>query len=295
MIALDVYELKSLLASCSRFQRAAIDLSMYYLAFRPKHSYIVTSKHGLLAHGSIKQWNSRSESTPLILMFGFVYVRPDYRKFGIGELLTNYLLKVNADDSNIIHANIPLEHLPFYVRYGFQASFSLIGLFGKLTEFFDLKSLFEEEIIIQLLELSDILDLAAYDRQIYPTYRIQYFEQLREHTYSIAGYVAYTKKSKKIVGYVVLNFCQDFIKCGPLFADNVNIALLLLRKCASDYDGTMLLSVPEDNRLAVKLFETRHFKRTDTLHRVYRGEENIFREQTFERVWTMTDDWLSLI
>lgn len=295
MIATDISDLRSLFAGSSRFDRATIDLSMYYLSFRPKHSYVVTSKHGVLAHGSIKEWNRRSDSTPLILMFGFVYVRPDYRKFGIGELFSNYLLKVNADPSNLIHANIFSEHLPFYVRYGFQASFSLVGLSGKLAEFLNLKNILDEEIIIQLLELSDLLDLASYDRQIYPTYRIQYFEQLREHSYSIAGYVAYAKKSKQIVGYVVLNFSQDFIKCGPLFADNVNIALLLLRRCATDYDGMMLLALPEDNRLALKMFETRHFKRTDTLHRVYRGEENIFREQTFERVWTITDDWLSLI
>jgi GNAT superfamily N-acetyltransferase len=268
---------------------------MYYYAFRPKYSYVIISKHGLLAHASIKQWNFNNNLSPSILMLGLVYVRPDYRKFGIGELLTNYVLKLKSNERNFLHANILTKHLPFYIRYGFQASFSLVGLMGKLSEFLHLTNLTDEDIHLQLYESSDILDVATYDRQIYPTYRINYFEQLREHTYSIAGYVARSLKTNAILGYVILNFSQAFIKCGPLYAENLNIALLLLKQCAIDYDGTMLLSIPEDNRIGIKMFESKHFKQTDILHRVYTGNENIFNGKNFERIWAITDDWLSLI
>jgi hypothetical protein len=57
----------------------------------------------------------------------------------------------------------------------------------------------------------------------------------------------------------------------------------------------MLLSVPEDNRTAMKMFQSRHFKQTNILHRVYTGNENIFHGKSFERIWAITDDWLSLI
>jgi hypothetical protein len=256
---------------------------------------VIISKHGLLAHASIKHWNLTKNSTATILMLGLVYVRPDYRKFGIGELLTNYVLKIKSEEIQCVHANISTQHLPFYIRYGFQASFSLIGLVGKLSEFYNLTNVIEDEITIQPYELSDILDIASYDSHIYPTYRIHYFEQLREHVYSIAGYVARSIKSNAILGYVVLNFSQEFIKCGPLYADNINIALLLLRQCATDYDGMMLLALPEDNRVAVKMFESKHFKQTDILHRVYTGNENPLQGKAFERIWAITDDWLSLI
>ncbi len=295
IMSTDIYGLKVLFSDCSLFQRASIDFSMYYFVFRPKHSYIITSKNGLLAHASIKQWDFNNISTSSILMLGLVYLRPDYRKFGIGELLTNYVLKIKSEDIHCIHANILTQHLPFYIRYGFQASFSLVGYVGKLGEFYNLTNVIEEEIDIQQYELSDILDVASYDRHIYPTYRIHYFEQLREHIYSIAGYVARSTITNTILGYVILNFSQEFIKCGPLYADNVNIALLLLRRCANDYDGMMLLALPEDNRIAMKMFESKHFKRTDILHRVYTGNENIFHGKTFERIWAITDDWLSLI
>jgi GNAT superfamily N-acetyltransferase len=295
MISRDIYDLKAFFTACSIFQSASIDFSMYYYAFRPKHSYVIVSKHGLLAHASIKQWDFNNHSIPSILMLGLVYVRSDYRKFGIGELLTNYVLKLKSNESNLIHVNILTKHLPFYIRYGFQASFSLVNLMGKLSDFLNTSNINEEDINLQLFESSDILDVATYDHQIYPTYRIHYFEQLREHIYSIAGYVARSIKTNAIVGYVILNFSQAFIKCGPLYAENSNIALLLLRQCAIDYDGTMLVSIPEDNRIAIKMFESKHFKQTDILHRVHTGNENIFDGKIFERIWAITDDWLSLI
>jgi GNAT superfamily N-acetyltransferase len=295
VISTDIYDLKVLLTDCLIFQRGTIDYSMYYFAFRPKHSYIITSKQGLLAHASIKQWDFHNNSKSSILMLGLVYVRSDYRKFGIGELLTNYVLKIRSGEIKHTHANILTQHLPFYIRYGFQASFSLVGFIGKLGDFYNLPNLIQEDIIIQLYEVSDILDIATYDHHIYPTYRIQYFEQLREHIYSIAGYVARSVKTNAVLGYIILNFSQEYIKCGPLYADNLNVAMLLLRQCATDYDGTMLLSVPEDNRPAIKMFESKHYKQTDILHRVYTGNENIFNGKVFERIWTITDDWLSLI
>ncbi|CAF4200500.1 unnamed protein product, partial [Adineta steineri] len=295
VISTDIYDLKVLFSDCSLFQRALVDFSMYYFAFRPKHSYVITSKHGLLAHASIKQWNFNNHLRSSILMLGLVYVRPDYRKFGIGELLTNYVLKIKSEEVSSIHANILTQHLPFYIRYGFQASFSLVGLVGKLGEFYNLTNVIEEDVTIQQYELSDILDIATYDSHIYPTYRIHYFEQLREHIYSIAGYVARSTKTNTILGYIILNFSQEFIKCGPLYADNINIALMLLKQCATDYDGTMLLTLPEDNRLAIKMFESKHFKQTNILHRVYTGSENIFHGKVFEHIWAVTDDWLSLI
>ncbi|CAF0843143.1 unnamed protein product [Adineta steineri] len=295
MISRDIYDIRAFFTDCTLFHSAAIDFSMYYYAFRPKHSYVIISKHGLLAHASINQWNFNNNSTPSILMLGLVYVRPDYRKFGIGELITNYVLNLKSDETKIIHANILTKHLPFYIRYGFQASFSLVNLTGKLSEFFHIANLDENDIHLQLFESSDILDVATYDHQIYPTYRINYFEQLREHTYSIAGYVARSIKTNSILGYIILNFSQAFIKCGPLYADNLNIAFLLLRQCAIDYDGMMLVSIPEDNRIAIKMFESKYFKQTDILHRVHTGNVNLFHGKSFERIWAITDDWLSLI
>lgn len=295
MVSRDIYDLKYFFNETNVFQRASIDLSMYYYAFRPKTSYVIISKHGLLSHASIKQWHFNHQTISSILMLGLVFVRPDYRKFGIGELLTNYVLKLKSNESNIIHANVLTKHLPFYIRYGFQASFSFVGLIGKLSEFLSIGNVNDADVQLQLFESSDILDVATYDHQIYPTYRIEYFEQLREHTYSIAGYVARSSKTNAVLGYVILNFSQAFIKCGPLYADNVNIALLLLRQCALDYDGMMILTLPEDNRPALKMFESKHFKETDILHRVHTGDVNIFKGKSFEHIWAITDDWLSLI
>ena len=287
MIGTDLAELKAIFGTLSIFRRASIDFSIYYFAFRPKHSYVVTSKFGHLAHGSLRQWRCHSTSLGAIFMFGFVFVRADYRKFGIGELLTNYLLNLPTDEPNVVHTNVFAEHLPFYIRYGFQASFSLIGFKGKLSEFFDGSARKDETISVQSIESVDLLDLASYDARISPAYRIEYFEQLREHQFSVAG-------------YVVLNFSQEFIKCGPLFAENCRVAEVLLRQCAIDYDGTMIFASPEENRCAMKFFESKLFQRTDVFHRVFRGNENIFslsnsNSNIFQRVWSITDDWLSLI
>ena len=296
MIVTDIYNFKPVHQNGSNFIRSLIDFSIYYLSFRPKHSYVITSQQGLLGHGSMREWRPYENSESVIFMLGLIYIRADYRKFGIGELLTNYLLDKNMKESNLVHANISSEHLPFYIRHGFQASFSLIGLLGRLNEFLDIPPISNrDQIIIRSLENCDLLDLATYDRKIHSVYRIQYFEHLREHIASIAGYVAYSKKTLKIIGYIILNFNQHFIKCGPLFADHLTIALALLKQSAVDYDGTMLLALPEDNRLAFKMFESKSFKKTDLLHRVFKGNRNLFDSNSFERVWAITDDWLSLI
>ncbi|CAF3006829.1 unnamed protein product [Rotaria sp. Silwood2] len=293
----DIYDIKVLLNDCLIFQRASIDYSMYFFSFRPNTCYIIKCKQDIIGHGSIKQWNINDDDGKItsIIMIGLIYVRYDYRKFGIGELLTNYIFNINSEEINSINANILIEHLPFYIRYDFQVSFSLVGFVGKLSQFYNRKIQIDEDINIELYELSDILDIASYDHKIYPTYRIEYFEQLREHIYSIAGYVARSKKTNSILGYVILNFSQLFIKCGPLYADNINIALLLLKRCASDYDGMMLISIPELNRNAIQIFKSKHFKQTDILHRVYKGNQIFLNQFIFQRIWAITDDWLSLI
>ncbi|CAF1221120.1 unnamed protein product [Didymodactylos carnosus] len=291
----EIFDLKLIFLECSYFKRAIIDFSIYY-SFKPKHHYIMASKQNILAHASITRWNEQ------YALLGVVFVRKDYRKFGLGELLTNYVLEmIEQKCVRSIHANCLTEHLPFYIRYGFKASFSIVGLSGKLNEFLHMDpfkyqtsapQIDQEQIIIELFETSDILDLASYDRNMYPTYRINYFEQLREHTISIAGYVAKSAKTGTIYGYVILNFSQDYIKCGPLYCDNDYIAMLLLKQCAIDYDGIMLLCIPEDNRTALKCFESKSFKRTDILHRVYTG--NMF-ETNFQKIWAITDDWFCLL
>ncbi|CAF1231803.1 unnamed protein product [Rotaria sordida] len=295
VISTDIYYIKLLLSDCSIFQRGSIDYSMYFFSFRPNIFYIITSKQDILGHASIKQWNINNHNIISVFMLGLVYVRYDYRKFGFGELLTNYVFNIKSEEINDIHANILTEHLPFYIRYGFQISFSLIGFVGKLSEFYNRKLIVDEDINIELYELSDILDIATYDHKIYPTYRIEYFEQLREHIYSIAGYVARSKKTNSILGYVILNFSQQFIKCGPLYADNINIALLLLKQCASDYDGFMLISLPYFNKQAIQIFKSKHFKQTDIIHRVYKGNQIFLNQFIFQQVFAITDDWFSLI
>ncbi|CAF1171118.1 unnamed protein product [Rotaria sp. Silwood1] len=41
------------------------------------------------------------------------------------------------------------------------------------------KSIVDEDVNIESYELSDIIDVAKYDYKIYPTYRIEYVEELR--------------------------------------------------------------------------------------------------------------------
>ncbi|CAF0824805.1 unnamed protein product [Didymodactylos carnosus] len=292
MILKEIYDVKSILVECPFFKRSIIDFSIY-CSFKPKHNYIMMSKNMILSHASITKWTEK------YALLGIVFVRKDYRKFGLGELLTNYVLElIEQKCVSSIHANVLNDHLPFYIRYGFKASFTIIGFSGKLNEFLyfePLKSQIieeEDQIQIELFEITDILDLASYDRTIYPTYRINYFEQLREHTVSIAGYIAKSSKDGTIYGYVILNFSQDYIKCGPLYCENEHIAMRLLKQCAIDYDGIMLLCIPEDNRLAIKIFEKKGFKRTDIFHRVHLG--NMF-ETDFQKVWSITDDWFCLL
>ncbi|CAF4524849.1 unnamed protein product [Rotaria sp. Silwood2] len=102
----------------------------------------------------------------------------------------------------------------------------------------------DDDIIIDLYESSNINHIAIYDNNTYPINRIKFFEKLRENISSIAGYIARSKETNLKIGYIILNFSRLFIKCGLLYADNISIALLLLKRCAYNYDDIMLLSTP---------------------------------------------------
>ncbi|CAF3955331.1 unnamed protein product [Rotaria sp. Silwood2] len=244
---------------------------MYFNSFKPSISYIIKCKQSIIEHASIQQSYLNDEE---IIMIGLVYIRCDYRKFGFGEFLTNYLFNIKSKEINTIHANILIEHIPFYIRYGFKRSFSLIGSIGRLNQINNINISIDDDIIIDLYESSNINHIAIYDNSIYPINHIKFFEKLR---------------------YIILNFSRLFIKCGPLYADNISIALLLLKCCAYHYDGIMLLSVPETNPHAIQLFKSNHFKQTDILHRVYKGNQLFFNQSIFQRILAIRDDWFSFI
>ncbi|CAF2721844.1 unnamed protein product [Rotaria sp. Silwood2] len=265
---------------------------MYFNSFKPSISYIIKCKQSIIEHASIQQSYLNDEE---IIMIGLVYIRCDYRKFGFGEFLTNYLFNIKSKEINTIHANILIEHIPFYIRYGFKRSFSLIGSIGRLNQINNINISIDDDIIIDLYESSNINHIAIYDNSIYPINHIKFFEKLRGNISSIAGYVARSKKTNLIKGYIILNFSRLFIKCGPLYADNISIALLLLKCCAYHYDGIMLLSVPETNPHAIQLFKSNHFKQTDILHRVYKGNQLFFNQSIFQRILAIRDDWFSFI
>lgn len=296
MILSDVSDMKGFNELENKFDRSFVDLSFYFYSFRPRNSFVVAANRTVLGHGSIKEWRFVDDLCfRRVFVLGLIFIRKDSRKFGFGELLTNFLLEQIDDESDSVNANVSPEQISFFVQRGFRLSFSILGIRGKLSEFFDVSLPNEEKhFFVRNFEQCEPSELAEFDRRVSPVFRLEFFEKLRENSFSVAAFVAFSRKTSSVVGLIVLNFTEKLIKCGPFYAEEPNVALLLLKQSAREFDGNLVLALPEENRLAVKIFEQKSFQRSDVLQRIYRGE-NIFQRTNFERVWAITDDWFSLL
>jgi hypothetical protein len=110
--------------------------------------------------------------------------------------------------------------------------------------------------------------IVAYDRSFFPSERSAFLAEWLKRP-RIGKVVL---REGWITGYAVCRECHDGWKIGPLFADGLTEAELLLSACAAEAGGKRLhIDVPKPQAAFAKRLEALGFSRGFTTARMYRG------------------------
>ena len=215
---------------------------------------------------------------PRYAFIGFYIVRPDLRGQGIGTRLFDQALARAGD--RVVGLDGVVAQQPVYASLGFELAHRnerWRGTGGGGSRPTALAELAD----------ADFDDLAAYDAAIFGAERDSF---LRTWVEREPGGALACMRDGALAGYAVLRRCREGAKIGPLFADDVEAAALLLGGMrASAGDGTPLfLDVPHANPAALELATAHLDGPVFETARMYRGGRppedisRVFGVTTFE-------------
>lgn len=210
---------------------------------------------------------------------GFYIVKPEHRGKGYGMKIWNEALK-HLPTQNIGLDGV-LEQQENYKKSGFKFAYKNIRYEGVGTG-----QKVEDPNVVTLTDIP-IEQIIQYDNQVFPTPRPGFIKEWIKQPESLA--VAY-RKANTIQGYGMVRKCRTGFKAGPLFADDQEIADVLLQKMRGfTKKGTpIFFDTPEINKQAVALAEKHEMKPMFETARMYTKEEpkvdlqKVFGVTTFE-------------
>lgn len=216
--------------------------------------------------------------------FGFIglfIVKPEYRK----QFYAPALARVGADylkNCASIGLDGVIERQANYHAFGFRFSHRNIRYQKQITQVS--KTIPATVVSLDEVPLASVL---AYDRRCFPAPRSNFIKQWINQPQSRAlGVVEYGR----LLGMGVIRTCCTGYKIGPLFADNQDIAELLLLALQKHLPhGTIIyLDVPSTNNVAMQLVAKNQMGAVFETARMYSGTpptlawQNVFGITTFE-------------
>ncbi len=209
---------------------------------------------------------------------GMFLVAPEYRGKGYGLALWKHALKY-LDDLPCIGLEAAPNRLKDYAGWNFQASsmttrWQFLGNGSLPLEIASLPQAGKE---LLLLEGGSIPSEAvqAYDALREPSPRPHFLSDWLKHP---AGKVlALVDQFGKCHGFGRIRPCLlqegEGWRIGPLLADSVDLAELLLRRLIDYHPGVILLDSPGSNHFGPALFQKLGFKEISKTIRMYKGDQ----------------------
>jgi ribosomal protein S18 acetylase RimI-like enzyme len=213
---------------------------------------------------------------PSFNFIGLYIVKPEQRNKGFGLRTWEEAFKLIPNQSAALDA--VLQQVNTYQKVGFQPAHSHLRYQGIITG----------EISPDAIDLTtiDFQKLCNYDRQYFPGDRPDFLATWINQPHG-KGYGIINDGD--LVGYGVIRKVTDGFKIAPLFAENQDLATLLLLALATYAEGsTIYLDVPNINQSAIALVEGYQMKTMFECVRMYKGEkpninwQNIFAVTTLE-------------
>jgi GNAT superfamily N-acetyltransferase len=213
---------------------------------------------------------------------GFYIVKAEYRKQGYGKRIWDRALEYLGGIT--VGLDGVVEQQANYTKSGFLFAHKNIRYLS-VCDKPEYKNL-DNKGILRLPEIND-KELAEYDRQHFPAKRPGF---LKSWINSANSDVAAFADNNSIKGYGVIRRCLSGYKIGPLFADDMNIALVIFDVLTSGLPAgsQVFLDVPAANFRAEELIKRYNMTPVFETVRMYKGEiphlplERIFGITSFE-------------
>ncbi|HPG29298.1 MAG TPA: GNAT family N-acetyltransferase [bacterium] len=191
---------------------------------------------------------------------GFYIVKKELRGHTIGihlgKTALNYL-----NDANIGIDGV-LEKVKNYEFYGFKYAYQNARYEGIASNILP-------KIRSNIFDISKInyLEILEFDNKFFPVPRTEF---LKNWIIIPESYGFVYKKNAAIYGYGIIRKCGIGYKIGPLFAENVDVAEILLDALISKIpDEKYFLDIPEINQSAVKITIKRKMKKVFATARMF--------------------------
>lgn len=208
--------------------------------------------------------------------YGFIglYIcAPQFR--GRGHGLAVFRRAMNHLEGRVIGLDAVAEQQANYAKLGFEVAHQTLRFEGvaAVDGPSSVTPRAEGEqgpVVVEKLEQNNVELVLDFDRGHVPAPRSQFMHAW----FANPGHTTLVAKEKgSVTGYGVLRPCARGVRIGPLFADSVKVAeILLLRLAGSTLPTTKIaIDIPEPNDEAVHLAERLGFTKVVTMGRMYRG------------------------
>jgi ribosomal protein S18 acetylase RimI-like enzyme len=211
---------------------------------------------------------------------GFYLVHPDYRHQGFGLQLWKYAIA--AQEVKVLAGDGVMEQLENYQRSGFE--FAWMNARYSSTH---LDMPFNKSPFITKYDTATFEEILTYDTKHFGIERAAYLSAWLEmpdsHSlvYRIDG---------QVMGMGTIRKCLNGWKIGPLFADSLDVALMLFTELSvqAESGDELFLDIPEANPHALELVRRMGMKSVFKTARLYKGGiptlplENIYGITSFE-------------
>lgn len=193
--------------------------------------------------------------------FGFIglYIcRPDMRGRGYGKAVWN------AGMARLSGRTIGLDGVPAqqanYRSMGFVDDYRTFRWSGRFA-------VAAQSAPTQTIGPDHFAAVDAFDRQHFPAPRTAFLER-----WILPPHVALVcMDGDRVRGYGVARACREGFKVGPLFADDIDVAVALLAALASACGGEIHIDVPDTQREFSAALEAAGLARGFETARMYRG------------------------
>ncbi|MEN6462922.1 MAG: GNAT family N-acetyltransferase [Syntrophomonas sp.] len=195
---------------------------------------------------------------------GFYIVKPEYRGQGYGIQL--WKAAMDYLGNRLIGLDGVLAQENNYTKSGFKTAYHNFRFEGISNDYSSAP--LKEIVDLAALPLADLL---SYDILVFPASRPEFIKRwIKPYGGAALGYIS----DGQLKGYGVIRACRNGYRIGPLFADNKNIAEVILKALISHIrvDSPVFLDIPEVNACALQLAKSFKMKPVFETARMYRGE-----------------------
>jgi len=177
---------------------------------------------------------------------GLYIVAPEYRGRGYGRAIWEHAINYLTGEVGVecIGLDSVLASEALYKRSGFQPSYKIWQYKGVVSRSF--------KRVCPPIGERHFPDIADYDLKVFMMDRASF---LHGFIFKAEAKTAEAYAGGKLAGFAVAHPCFEGYKIGPLFADDIEVARMLLESLLAELPGqTVNVKAAESNSLAIRLF-----------------------------------------